>query len=158
MGAADVLKQTRLFRDIDESKLEKIALLAREESFQKDSIIFSEGDNAESLYVIVGGVLDLNFNFMIGEVEQKITIDSKEAGECVGWSAVIPPHRYTLFGICREPLDVLVLEGQSLLQVISEDPVFGFLFMQNIATLISTRMQQLQSMFIQEVRRGISPL
>lgn len=156
MGTADVLKQTQLFQNIAESKLEKVALLTEEKSFPEGSILFSEGNTADVLYVIQEGVLDLTFNFKVGEVEHKITIDAKMSFDCVGWSALIPPHRYTLFGICREPLTTLVLDGQSLLQIIKEDPEFGFYFMQNIATLISNRMQQLQSMFIQEVRRGIS--
>ncbi len=156
MATADELLGNKLFRDISALNLEKILLITEEVTFVPGTRIFREGENADSLYVIQEGILDLNFQFKIGGVESELTIDSKGKGDSVGWSAVVSPHRYTLTGVCRKSIKALSMNGDSLLNICRDDRDFGFLLMRNIAGIVGTRMKQLQTMFIQEVQRGIN--
>ncbi|NOY52004.1 MAG: cyclic nucleotide-binding domain-containing protein [Deltaproteobacteria bacterium] len=155
MATTDELLGNRLFQDISVLNLERVLLISEEVVFAPGTRIFEEGEKADVLYVIREGVLDLTFRFKIGQVEGELTIDSKGRGESVGWSALVPPHCYTLAGVCRESLKVLVMDGDSLLKICRDDRDFGFFLMRNIAEIVGTRMKQLQAMFIQEVQRGI---
>jgi len=156
MATADELLGNKLFRDISALNLEKVLLIAEEATFAPGTRIFREGEEAGALYVILEGILDLTFQFKIGEVESELTLDSKGKGESVGWSALVPPHRYTLTGVCRKSVKALSMDGDSLLNICRDDRNFGFLLMRNIAGIVGTRMKQLQTMFIQEVQRGIN--
>lgn len=155
MATADVLLGNKLFRDISALNLEKILLIAEETTFAPGTRLFREGEKADVLYVIIEGILDLTFEFKIGEVGTELTLDSKGKGDSVGWSALVPPHRYTLAGVCRKSMKALSMNGDSLLNLCRDDKNFGFLLMRNISGIVATRMKQLQTMFIQEVQRGI---
>ncbi len=155
MATTDALSGSKLFRDIPVLKLEQVLLISKEVVFVPGTRIFEEGEQAGILYVIQKGILDLTFRFKIGEVEGELTIDSKGRGESVGWSALVPPHHYTLAGVSRESLTALAMDGNSLLNICRDDREFGYFLMRNIAGIVGTRMKQLQSMFLQEVQRGI---
>lgn len=156
MTTAGEFMHTKLFQGVSTTDMAKIMLLAKEVSFPDGARVFSQGNRADLLYVILDGILDLTFHLKVGEVESEITIDTKRKGDSVGWSSIIAPQTYTLSGICRSPLSALTVEGESLYSLCEQDPNFGFVFMRNIAELIGTRMRQVQSMFIQEIQRGIS--
>jgi len=158
MAGTEDLTQNQLFQGIAHEKIEKIMLYTTEVSYPVKARVFSEEDAAYLLYIILDGVLDLTFRFRIGNVESEIAIDTKGKGDSVGWSALVPPHIYTLSGVCRKPLRMLSIEGPSLLHLCEEDTEFGFLLMQNVAEIIGTRMKRFESMFTREVQRGISML
>jgi len=153
---AEELIRSNLFRGLSTSELEKVAVIAKEVTFPAGFRIFSEGERAETLYVIKEGIIDLTFGFKLGKVKSEITIETKGQGDSVGWSALIPPHIYTLSGVSRNFVQALVFDGKSMLQVCKEDSKFGAVFMQNVAELVGNRLTRLQSMFIQEVQRGVS--
>jgi CRP-like cAMP-binding protein len=158
MATADALMGNKLFREISTLNLERLLLMAKEVSFPAGERIFHEGEKAQFLYVIQEGVLDLTFHLKMGGVESDLTIDKKGKGESVGWSALVSPHLYTLSGVCRKPLKALIFDGESLLELCREDPTFGFVLMRNVAELVGTRMKQLETMFIQEIQRGIKTM
>lgn len=156
MRTPDEFMETRLFRGVSTTQMAKIMLSAREVSFPGGARIFTEGEEADLLHVLLKGVVDLTFLLRIGGVETEVTIDTKQKGDSLGWSSIIPPHIYTLSGNCRTEVSALVVEGRSLLSACEEDPDFGFVFMKNISEVIGTRLRKIQAMFIHEVQRGIS--
>ncbi len=158
MATVEDLMQSNLFKGIEAAELEKVLLNVKEETFPSGKRIFNEGEEADLLYIILDGILDLTFNLKMGDVETEITTDTKGRGHSVGWSAMISPHVYTLSGICRENVNALTVDRGTMLSLCEENPHFGFIFMQNLAGLVGSRMKQLQSMFIKEVQRGIPRL
>ncbi len=156
MPIMEELMSNSLFKGLSETKLEKVVVMAKDVTFPAGFRIFSEGDRAGLLYVVQEGIIDLTFSFKVGTIKSEITIETKGKGDSIGWSAVISPHTYTLSGVSRDQVQALAFDGENLLRACKEDSGFGTVFMGNIAELVGSRLTRLQSMFIQEVQRGVS--
>jgi len=55
MNVIDVLGESELFRDLDPNRLKTVASMCRGTSVRKDTILFTEGDEATELYVLQSG-------------------------------------------------------------------------------------------------------
>lgn len=88
----EALKQTLaeypFFKGIDPRHLEFIAQVASEQSFEADELIFQEGDDAETFYLISRGTVMLG-TFIPGK--GLANIESLGKGEVLGWSGSLRP-------------------------------------------------------------------
>ena len=55
MNVINVLGESELFRDLDSDRLKTVAGMCRGTSVRKDTILFTEGDEATELYVLQAG-------------------------------------------------------------------------------------------------------
>ncbi|MCZ7631276.1 MAG: cyclic nucleotide-binding domain-containing protein [Microthrixaceae bacterium] len=54
--------------------------------------VFSEGGTADALYVVLSGTIQLGVN----QRERDLAVASVGPGELLGWSWLVPPHRWGL--------------------------------------------------------------
>ncbi len=66
MDIPDVLKKTYLFYTLNNEELAQLAAKARSESFDKGQVIFREGDEGGSLYIIRSGKVNVEKNLSQG--------------------------------------------------------------------------------------------
>jgi SulP family sulfate permease len=59
MITADALRESDLFRDLPPADVEKLATMAKEETFQKDAFVFHEKDPAAKVYVVLTGMIEI---------------------------------------------------------------------------------------------------
>ena len=83
------------------------------------------------------------------------TILTIEAGDVVGWSAVVPPHRSTSTVIALETTELILMDGEGLRAELEVDPelaaaVYSALLEALARRLVATR-QQLLDLFAQPV-------
>ena len=55
MVAVDLIKGLKVFRDVPESALEKLARSVDSETFQKGDVICEEGKKGEGFYMVLSG-------------------------------------------------------------------------------------------------------
>ena len=61
-AVTELLRNTAIFKDLDEGELEEIQKLCREERHQSASYIFREGESGNRLYVVVEGEVRISRN------------------------------------------------------------------------------------------------
>jgi CRP/FNR family cyclic AMP-dependent transcriptional regulator len=136
------LKQTLadhpFFEGIDPGHLEFIAQGASEQSFEADELIFQEGDEAETFYLIRQGSVMLS-TFIPGK--GFANIESLGEGEVLGWSWLIPPYQWHFSARAIQPTQVIVLDGVQLRQRSEEDHEFGFEFYKRLALIVGQRLR-----------------
>jgi CRP-like cAMP-binding protein len=62
-------------------------------------------------------------------------------GQSIGWSGVIAPHYYTASARCQTDGRLVAINGQELMQVLEKESTAGFVMMQRITELISSRLR-----------------
>ena len=136
------LQEFELFMGLSKENLKEVARLTEIRLYSEGDLIFSEGREAESLYLILQGKVSLEKDVQLGRTgtPRKATLTVLGAGQALGWSSLVPPFEYTSSGVCMEAATLVVVPGQSLLQLMKEKPDLGMLILGRISSLIRERM------------------
>ncbi len=152
---AAALRDVRIFEGLEINELMQIAKLCRIVECKKGDKILSRGNNAENLYIIRRGKVSLCFHVSILLAETEIVIDRKQAGDVVGWSALIEPYKLTLSGYCDEDCELLQLRGRDVLSLCRKNNHIGFILMSNLGKVVSSRLDQMQFLCEREIQRSV---
>jgi toluene monooxygenase system ferredoxin subunit len=134
-GLIDLLRETAFFSGLARSRLEAIALICRMESYPQDAPIYSLGESAENLYVLVDGMV----RFTIGLGQRRTNAGQVlQRGAVFGWAALVdsaPTRIATALAIT--PCTVLAIDGEQLTIMMDEDHTLGYRLMRQLNELIT---------------------
>lgn len=119
-------------------------------------VLFKLGDRAEHVYLILRGRVSLTLPITVGDAEQDIFIEERQTGQTLGWSALIPPCRFTLKATTPLETELLALPRGPLLEYFTARPEVGYLVSLNLATVIGQRLQVVQAMWLREMQRLVN--
>lgn len=117
--------------------LEKLAELAQEVHFDRDRVVFHEGDETHEFYLIVNGRMALE----IEEPDHTLRVQTLTAGDELGWSSILMGRQKHFQARALEPTDTLAFDGASLLKACQDDTAFGFALMYRMLGVVSERLQ-----------------
>lgn len=143
-----ILKETGLFKDLTEKQLESIARSAQEKVYESEENIFVHGDEANKLYVLLDGTVDLKLKAFedIDLMTSKLTTK----GDVFGTASLMLPQLYNVTAKCLEKTRVLAIDAHALKGLIEGDPKLGREIMGRLAQLFFSRLN--------ETRQGITNL
>ena len=119
-------------------------------------VLFTLGDEADSLFVIRRGRIALTLPMQIAGREEDVVIEDYGTGETLGWSALVPPHRFTLTAAAPLTTDVLAIRRDDLLHYCAANPRVGQAVALNIAGIVARRLQVFQAMWLRQTQRVVS--
>ena len=134
-SSAEVLRQTAFFRDLTKERLERIALLGRVETYPQDVQIYTLGQGADDLYVLVDGMV----RFTIG-LGSRATHGGQvlKRGEVFGWAALVESAQKRIAtALAITPCTVLAINGEQLTIMMEEDHALGYRLMRQLNELIT---------------------
>ncbi|HTS23152.1 MAG TPA: Crp/Fnr family transcriptional regulator [Casimicrobiaceae bacterium] len=117
--------------------VEKLAGLARQIRFERDQVVFREGDDCSEFYLIVTGLVALE----IVAPGHTFRVQTLFAGDELGWSALLMGRGKNFQARTLERVDALAFEGTELLAACREDTLFGFMLMQRLLAVVAERLQ-----------------
>ena len=117
--------------------VEKLGTLAREARFDRDHLIFREGDESAEFYLIVTGLVALE----IAAPGHTFRVQTLFAGDELGWSALLMGRGKYFQARALERVDALAFDGGELLAACREDTTFGFAFMLRLLGVVAERLQ-----------------
>ena len=133
---AELLHKHPFVEDLQPRHIEILAELASEVSYEKNQIIFREGDECGLFYLILSGRVALE----ITAPGRTIRVQTLNGGDELGWSSVLMQEK--LFQArALEPVRLLALDGVHLHEVCKEDSVFGYELMYRLLRVVSRRLQ-----------------
>jgi CRP-like cAMP-binding protein len=148
MVSADWLKKTELFGTLSESQLNILLSHSSVESFPEGKTIFRQGDEANCLYILVEGMVDLSVK--TGEKFDFLTSKVEKEGAAFGIPSLIEPFRYNVTATCLKPSKVLVINAGRVKMDMEKDPRMGMEIMKKLASIYFYRLT--------EIRLGVSNL
>jgi len=117
--------------------LEMLTGLAREARFDRDWIVFREGDDCGTFYLVLSGRVALELK----GPHRSFLIQTLEAGDELGWSSVLMKDGRHFQARALEPVRALAFDGAQLLQLCKEDATFGYALMYRLLAVVSKRLQ-----------------
>jgi len=152
MVAADILRTSELFSELEDEELQKIVPLCQEESCDKGTRIFSKGGEAKTLYILRDGSVRLNYEICPQpDACQDATILIDQPGDVIGWSALVNPRRLTASAYCASDVRLLAIDGKALSKVMEQDSHIGFVVMKELAGAIGQRLRQAKELTFDRV-------
>jgi CRP-like cAMP-binding protein len=138
------LKEADLFKDLTAYQIQRIAKHVEERSFQPQDVIFSQGEPAQHLYILLEGEVTLGVKAR-GEVDiTAYSVDRR--GEAFGLSSVIKPFRNNVSAFCKKRARVLVLDGARLRAQMRQNGKMGLAIMERVAEIYFNRLNSTRAM------------
>lgn len=118
--------------------------------------LFQLGDSADCLFLVESGRIKLTLPIRVRDRDEEILVEERGPGQAVGWSALIPPYRFTLTATA-DVLDagLIALQRDVLLKHFAAYPAAGHKIALNLAIIIGHRLQMFQTMWLREVQRAV---
>lgn len=121
---------------LDANHIAKLVSMSRNMCFEKDVVIFPEGDAGREFYLLVHGMVALE----VRTATNLLRIQTLHAGDEFGWSGVLSGKNKVLQARALERTDVLVFDGAALSAAFDEDTSFGFAMAMRLLDVVSDRL------------------
>ena len=129
-----------LFNGLDASQTKKVMAAGRPVSMKKGERIFREGQEADGVYILRSGAVELLTN-VEKDFDLPISI-LREPGDVFGTSALVPPYQYSLSARCLEDCVLFCMETAALRKLAAEDRDIGCQMMTNLAAHFLDRLKE----------------
>jgi HEAT repeat protein/ATP/ADP translocase len=124
-----LLREIPIFADLSAEDLKRIAEIAQEQWYPKDSIIFRQGEDGDAMYVIVEGRVQIRHNTGGRELVRA----ERGPGDFVGEMAIIEsaPRSASLF--TQTEVRVLSLDAETFRGILRERPDVAFAVLRSVS-------------------------
>ena len=142
-----------LLKSVQAADAAAVLALGSRLSLPSGTVLFELGAPADHLYIIDRGRVNLTLPMQVFGREEDILVEERVAGQTLGWSALIPPHRFTLKATSQIDTELLVFGRAALLDYFAAHPVAGYAVVGNVAATVGQRLQVFQAMWLREMKR-----
>ena len=148
-------EQAELLKDLAPEQVQQVLALGTAVTVPSGAALFRLGDPAERLFLITRGRINLTLPMRIGGQEQQVVVEERNSGQAVGWSALIPPYKFTLAATAPLETEVIALPRESLHRYFADNPAVGYKIALNLAVVVGHRLQLFQAMWLREMQRTV---
>ncbi len=148
-------EQSELLKNFAAEEVQWVLALGTRIALPSGASLFKLGDPAERLFLIERGRIRLTLPMQVRGSEEDVVVEERTAGQTVGWSALIPPHKFTLTATAPLETEVIALSREELSKHFAAHPIVGYKFTLNLAVVIGHRLQLFQAMWLREMQRTV---
>jgi CRP/FNR family transcriptional regulator, cyclic AMP receptor protein len=106
--------------------------------FHTNEVIFREGDEANTFYLLGAGSVAL---YAYASGHPRIVMQILHEGDVLGWSWLFPPYRWHLSARALEETQAVVVHVEKLRQLCATDPELACDLLKRFAEVIVKRLQ-----------------
>ncbi len=145
MISLDFLRNVDLFDNLNDEQLSLFQKGCREERFKNGDLLFKDGMDADHIWIVEEGKVDLRFDLPGRTTSALTTFYSEPTGNAFGWSCLVPPYKYILSAYCATAnCKVQRMDKDFILGLFEEDSQLGYTVMTNTTRVIRKRFQFMQ--------------
>ncbi|MBI5024217.1 MAG: cyclic nucleotide-binding domain-containing protein [Candidatus Omnitrophica bacterium] len=134
----DLLMQHPFFKGLPKERLDLLAGCGSNIHFKKGECIFKMGEESNHFYIVRKGRVSLE---MDGAQHGPIRVQTIEEGDILGWSWLIPPHKWSFTAFAVEDVNVTALDGQCLRRKCEEDHDLGYELLKRFSAVLAKRLE-----------------
>jgi CRP/FNR family cyclic AMP-dependent transcriptional regulator len=131
-----ILQKHSFFKDLPAQYFDFIVGCATHVVFKKGDIILKEGEPADKFYLIRSGLVSICIS-----QRRNIAIQTIQEGDILGWSWLIPPHRYRFSAEAVENTRAVMLDGKCLREKCEKNSDLGYELLKRLATVFTQRLE-----------------
>jgi len=113
----------------------RLAAMASEVRFERDELIFHEGDHSSLFYLLVEG----NVALEVVTPGRPVRVSTLYGGDVAGWSSLVDVEDKQFQARALEEIHAVAFDGARLRHACEEDYSFGFTFMRALAQVMANR-------------------
>ena len=140
------LEHHPFLQDFSADHQEILAGCARQTRFPGNTLILSQGDAADSFFLIEDGCVAVNAD---RKGEGAIRIQTLGAGDVLGWSWLFPPHFYHFSARTLEPTRTIIINAIQLRARFHQVPDLGNVLAKRMARVVVNRLEATQSQLVE---------
>lgn len=135
---ADELAEHRFFASLPADLTKRLAGCANNAVFQPGERLISEGGVADMFYAIRSGRVAVGVRPPAGSLA---LIETLHSGDVLGWSWLVPPHRWRFDAVAIEPVRAIQLHAACVRTYLAEHPEAGYAVATGIASVMAERLE-----------------
>jgi len=139
---AEELSHFPLFKDLTHEQINKLAPIFWRVTLAVGETIFSQGDEARSLYVLESGEVVLRF---FPEDGGSLDIEKIAKDGVFGWSAALGRPHYTSSAICLSAVKAIATNGMDFRRVMRSDKELSAVLIERMAQVVAHRLQSFRT-------------
>src|SRR5262252_4064104 len=144
-----------LFQGLTRDDAQQAFALGARITIASGAKLFRLGEEADRIFLISRGRLKLTMPMHVRGCEQDVMVEELGPGQTVGWSAFIPPYRFTLTAEAPLETEVVAFSREALKHYFMAHPGIGCKVFLNLAAVIGQRLQLFQTMWLREMERMV---
>jgi len=142
---ADFLATSEVCQGITQPELTRLLEWFTSDRCKQGELVHGDGEKAKDIFLLVKGEIHLRFQLPGRDTSADMNISTIQPGGVFGWSALVPPRRYTLAALCDSPsCQFLRADGHELERFFELEPRIGYMFMRNLAVIVGSRLRALR--------------
>jgi CRP/FNR family cyclic AMP-dependent transcriptional regulator len=151
----DLLKQIPIFSCLDDEELDRLVRAAVRKKFARNTVLLSEGDITDSLYVIISGKVK---TVITDENGREIILAISSAGDYFGEMALIDGEPRSATIITREPCQLFVFSRQDVREILRSNPDMVFTLLKGLIKRLRETDKKIESLALMDVYGRIAQL
>jgi len=154
VSVMEVLPPVYVLGNLTEEQGLKVRSLGHTKTYETNTIICRQGSEAHELYLVEEGRVAVKMELPNGGHAPSTIVNSSGA---FGWSVLVRPYLFTATAMALSRTRVLAIQRDALLAYMRANPRIGFLIMQDIASVIASRLRNLELEVSARPREPASP-
>jgi CRP-like cAMP-binding protein len=140
------------FSDLNPVDLSIIAPYFSCSEYPAGFTLFSQGDAAEKLFLVVSGQIKVNYK---PYDSPQMTVTRLREGDVLGWSTVLGNKCYTASAVSDTEIALLHISGENLRRLVAKNPQTGKIVMDRLAAAASPRWKDARAQVTSMLHKGI---
>lgn len=144
-----ILNKIAIFAGLSQEQLYLLFKTLQKVSYEKDEVIFRQGDFSSHIYIIESGAVKL----YLGSEERSFELIEFGVGDCFGETSLIGIEPHTANAIASQKAELIVLSNTALLSLYNIDKDAYIMIILNIAREVSRRLNKTDNILLHYVKR-----
>jgi CRP-like cAMP-binding protein len=137
-GLDRVLEEHPFFKDMERGVRETIAGCAANERFKAGEYVFREGGTADRFYLIRHGSVALEVHV---PGRDPVVVETLQAGDILGWSWLVPPHRWIMDARAAQLVRAVSLDAKCLRGKLDDDHALAYEMFKRFVPVMAQRLE-----------------
>ncbi|WP_417680376.1 cyclic nucleotide-binding domain-containing protein [Roseibium sp.] len=140
-GFEEILAQHPVFKDCGQDTVDLLSGCARNEHFRAGETIFSEGDDAEKVFLLREGDVAIEIS---APQHEPLIVETLHAGDVLGWSWLMPPFKHMSDARALNSVRAVSLDANCLRTKCGQNPELGYQMYQHFVPHLAARFRALR--------------
>ncbi len=145
-----------LLKGMDPNLRERVLGLGTPRKLGAGEVVFRLGEETAGVFVVLDGRVSLTLPISLDGRQEDILVEERVEGQLLGWSGLVPPHRFTLQARTPVATELLFLPRSELEALFAQLPEVAAGVYGNLARIIGQRLQVFQAMWVRSLQRGMA--
>jgi CRP/FNR family cyclic AMP-dependent transcriptional regulator len=155
VSVTDILRKVPLFGQLAPPDLDRVAEIARERSYPRNSVILFEDDPGDALYVVAQGQVKV---VLIGEDGREVILSVMGEGEFFGEMALIDDEPRSAHVIAMEDSSLLVIRREDFQDLLKQTPGIGLVLLRELSRRLRRVDEKVGSLVLLDVNGRVAQL